>query len=119
MKKTFPIFIAITCFILISPMVSTIGSAQSNDATAESMDVSAGEKLYQKNCRNCHGPTAKGMASFPKLAGKSAEYISERLLQYRAGEMLGPNTPLMRPQAVNLSDEDIANVANYISNEFE
>ncbi len=82
-------------------------------------DLPAGESLYQSVCKNCHGPTAKGLASFPKLAGYTAEYLTERLEQYRAGEKLGPNTALMKPNATGLSDEDIANLAAYIATTFE
>lgn len=88
-------------------------------AQAAAQDIAAGETLYQKSCRNCHGPTARGMASFPKLAGNDAAYLAMRLEQYRAGEKVGPNTALMRPQATNLSDEDIANIASYIADSFE
>jgi len=86
---------------------------------AGAQDVAAGETAYQSVCRNCHGPTAKGMASFPKLAGSTVEYLEERLQQYRAGEQVGANTALMRPHAVDLSDEDIANLAAYIATSFE
>ena len=82
-------------------------------------DVGAGETLYKSVCKNCHGPTAKGMASFPKLAGNDAEYLAKRLQQYRAGEKVGPNSALMSPHAVELSDEDIEAVAAYISTSFE
>lgn len=95
----------------VASMIGTVPAA------AE--DMAAGETLYQKSCRNCHGPTAAGMASFPKLTGNDAAYIVMRLEQYRAGEKVGPNTALMRPQATNLSDEDIANIASYIANSFE
>lgn len=82
-------------------------------------DISAGESVYQKDCKTCHGPTAKGMAVFPKLAGNSADYLVSRLNKYRAGESVGPNTPLMAPIAKKLSDEDIANVAAYIAATFK
>ena len=82
-------------------------------------DLAAGEELYQSVCRNCHGPTAKGMASFPKLAGNDAEYLTIQLEEYRAGTMLGPNTALMAPHAKDLSDEEIANLAAYIATEFD
>lgn len=85
------------------------------EAPSSSIDIEAGKKLYKKTCKNCHGPTAKGMASFPKLVDKEVAYLMERLAQYRAGEQLGPNTPLMAPQAVKLSDEDIANISHYIA----
>jgi len=81
---------------------------------ADAQDALAGEEIYQGVCRNCHGPTAKGMASYPKLAGRSAEYLSDRLVTYRAGEKVGYNSALMIPQAQKLSDADIANVVAYI-----
>lgn len=87
--------------------------------SASAQDVAAGEKLYQQVCRNCHGPKAQGMASFPRLAGNTVQYITMRLKQYRAGERVGPNTPLMAPRAAELSDDDIANVATYIGTAFK
>lgn len=82
---------------------------------AFAQDTAAGEEIYQSVCRNCHGPSAKGMASFPKLAGQDAAYLESRLIQYREGEAVGPNTALMAPHAAALSDEDIANIAGYIA----
>jgi cytochrome c553 len=84
---------------------------------AEAQDSSAGEALYKKSCRNCHGPTGKGMASFPKLVGKSVDEIVSRLEAYRAGERVGPNSALMIPVAAKLTDQDIANLAEYITDE--
>lgn len=80
-------------------------------------DLAAGEEYYAAVCSNCHGPAAKGMASFPKLTGHDAEFLITRLEQYRAGETVGPNTALMAPIAADLSDEDIANLAAYIATE--
>lgn len=78
-----------------------------------------GAALYADSCRSCHGPKAQGMASFPKLADKDAEYLTMRLEQYRAGETVGPNTGLMQPNAADLSDEQIADLAAYISTAFQ
>jgi len=96
--------------IVTTSLLITLGS---NPALAQ--DVGAGEILYKKQCRACHGPTAKGLASYPKLAGNTADYISDKLERYRAGERFGPNTPLMAPRASKLSDEDIANIAGFIA----
>ena len=95
------------------------GNAETIAASGETADLSAGRDLYKSVCRNCHGPTAKGMASFPKLAGQDAETLTILLQEYRAGETLGPNTALMAPHAKELSDADIANLAAYIATEFE
>lgn len=82
-------------------------------------DVEAGETIYKQVCANCHGPKAKGMASFPKLTGRDVAYLVTRLEQYKAGETVGPNSALMIPVAMDLSDEDIANVVAYITTTFE
>lgn len=86
---------------------------------AGAQDLSAGETIYENSCRNCHGPKAQGMASFPALAGRDEEYLVTRLTQYRAGETVGPNSALMQPNAADLTDDEIANVAAYIATTFE
>lgn len=86
---------------------------------AAAQDLASGEALYQKSCRNCHGPRAQGMASFPKLSHQSEEYLVMRLEQYRAGEKVGPNSALMEPNARSLSDEDITDLAAYIATSFD
>ncbi|WP_417480782.1 c-type cytochrome [Maricaulis maris] len=86
---------------------------------ANAQDSAAGETVYQSVCKNCHGPTGKGMASFPKLIGQGPEYLSERLTAYRAKESVGPNSALMYPVAGKLSDADIENVVAYITTELE
>ena len=85
----------------------------------ENGDIAAGETLYAAECAQCHGRTGRGVASFPSITGRDAEYISHMLILYRAGETVGPNTALMRQVAVDLSDTDIADLAAYISAEFQ
>lgn len=82
---------------------------------AHAADPDAGKKTYKRTCIACHGNKAQGAASFPKLSDKSVEYLSDKLVRYRSGETLGPNTRLMAPNAAKLSDDDIANVTAYIA----
>ena len=86
-----------------------------SSAEAQEGDALAGEARYSETCVNCHGPSGRGMASFPRLAGRDADYITGRLIQYRSGETIGPNSGLMIPMASDLSDEEIANLAAYLS----
>lgn len=95
------------------------GTTDGSGVDVASADLEAGEALYKKVCRACHGPKAQGLASFPKLAGHEADYLASRLHQYRAGEKVGPNSALMMPVAAKLSDAEIADVAAYIATGIE
>ena len=89
------------------------------DAGNASADTAAGEARYADGCAPCHGRTGRGMASFPSLSGKTAEGISDLLKTYRARERVGANSALMFPVAAGLSDDDIADLAAFISTTFE
>ena len=81
-------------------------------------DAAVGEARYAESCVTCHGRAGKGMASFPAIAGRDADYIADRLRQYRAREQVGPNSAIMMSWAETLSDEEIADLAAYISTSF-
>ena len=97
-------------FISFFTLVLTI-----NAGSAVSGDVAAGEARYGVNCFICHGQKGKGMASYPKLAGKPVPYLIEKLEAYRAGTRIGPNSDLMIMNAEPLTDDEIANLAAYLS----
>lgn len=94
------------------------GSNASATAFADA-DLAAGEQIFKQSCRNCHGPRAQGMASFPRLAGLEADYLLGRLQQYHAGERVGPASSLMIPVAKNLSDDEMRDVSAYIASAFD
>ncbi len=101
--------------VISSPVSATGESTEAVPPAAEPVaDIAAGEETYKRECRACHGPTGKGLASYPKLRDQSVEYLVDKLLRYRAGERFGPNTPLMAPRAKKLSDADIANISAFI-----
>lgn len=105
--------------LALMPMAASSGTTTEAETETEATaavqgDVEAGQKLYKKTCRGCHGPTAKGLASYPTLRGQTAEYLVDKLERYRAGEKFGPNTALMAPNARKLSDEDIIDISAFI-----
>lgn len=87
--------------------------------SAEDVDLEAAEAIFKKSCRACHGNKAQGVASYPKLTDKEPEHIADRLVTYRAGERVGPNSALMFQPAKKLSDEDIAGLAVYVTSAFD
>lgn len=78
-------------------------------------DIDAG-RIKSWTCTGCHGSDAyKNIYptySVPKLRGQSANYITLALQAYRSGER---QHPTMRAQAGSMTDNDIADIAAYIS----
>lgn len=102
------------------PSLLAVGAALAlGGPDARAGDIAAGEARFLENCVNCHGKTGKGMASFPPLIGRDADYISGRLMQYRAREKVGPNSAIMMSLSGELSDQEIADLATYISETFQ
>ncbi len=102
------------------PLLLTVCAALTlSVAEARGGDAVAGKTRYLVNCVNCHGATGKGMASFPSLVGRDADYISARLVKYRNREKVGPNSAIMMSLTGELSDDDIANLAAYVSTTFQ
>lgn len=85
--------------------------------SAVQADSAAGEAAFlAKGCVGCHGPAGDSMAPemFPKLKGLEEDYIKTQLTAFRSGERAGPT---MNPMASSLTDEDIDNLADYLSGE--
>ena len=99
------------------PAVDATGSA-----AAEASLVAAGETLAKngnwKNgvpaCAQCHGAAGLGVgATFPRIAGQSAVYISNQLLAWQAGTRKNDPMGLMLGVALKLSASDVSAVAAY------
>ena len=65
-------------------------------------------------CAACHGQDGQGIGAFPKLAGQSSDYISERLYAYKNRETIGNMSSTMWAQAGMLSDQDIKTLSEFI-----
>ena len=71
--------------------------------------IGRGATLAQR-CAICHGPTGISRADSPNLAGQYAAVIYKELLDFRSGAR---TNAVMSPFAVNLTDQDIADLAAY------
>ena len=65
-------------------------------------------------CAACHGQEGQGIATFPKLAGQSSDYIVGRLTSYKNGETIGAMSSTMWGQAGMLSEQDIKTLGDFI-----
>ncbi|HEY0660778.1 MAG TPA: cytochrome c [Lysobacter sp.] len=78
-------------------------------------DASKGEQLTY-TCLGCHGVTGYKNAypnyHVPKIGGQSAEYLVNALSEYKKGTR---KHPTMQAQSQSFSDQDIADIAAYLS----
>jgi cytochrome c553 len=78
-------------------------------------DPQAG-KAKASTCMGCHGIPAYTNVyptyHVPKLGGQSADYIVSALKAYKSGDR---NHPTMHAQAMSLNDQDMADIAAFIT----
>ena len=93
--------------------------AMSQSGYADTPAGPAADEIYAASCSACHGRTGRGVSVYPSLQNRTAEYITEKLEIYRAGERIGPNSGLMIPNARELTDAEIAALSEFISTTFQ
>ncbi len=92
-----------------------------------SPDAARGGTLYEQgdaargiiSCASCHGAAGdSNLEANPKLAGQHAGYLHAQLIDLRQlPDSQGPArvAPLMNPMALNLTNQDIADISLYLS----
>ncbi|MEA9654336.1 cytochrome c [Xanthomonas campestris pv. raphani] len=84
-------------------------------APASSGNAGNGRQLAY-TCQGCHGVTGYKNAypsyRVPKIGGQSAQYLTQALTEYRQGKR---KHPTMQAQAQSFSEQDIADIATYLS----
>ena len=90
---------------------SSAGLPQGRIAAGEQLATAKGKATGQ-SCIDCHGADGNAPidATYPRLGGQYADYLAHALQAYRGGDR---EHMLMSPQAANLSDQDIADLAAY------
>ena len=84
------------------------GAIVSNSALPASVEAGAAKAVV---CQACHGANGNSAnPEWPSLAGIGADYIAEQLKNFKEGKR--PN-PVMMPNAMTLTDDDMANLGAY------
>jgi cytochrome c553 len=66
-------------------------------------------------CGVCHGADLKGLGPVPGIAGRSPSYLVRQLYDMQQNTRKGEWTDLMKPVVGRLTEEDMLNMAAYIS----
>ena len=64
-------------------------------------------------CTICHGPELNGAGPIPGLAGRSPSYLVRQLYDFQHGRRTGPWSPLMAPNVIKLTLDDMVALAAY------
>jgi cytochrome c553 len=117
-----PLMIA-ACFALttVASVASAQEAAQATPAPAATAapaikgNADKGRQLTY-TCQGCHGVTGYKNAypnyHVPKIGGQSAEYLTSALTEYKKGAR---KHPTMQAQSQSFSDQDIADIAAFLS----
>jgi cytochrome c553 len=109
----------------IANLAAYFSSQTKKIGTAENAEIAAkGEKIFRAGnpatgvvaCMACHGPTGAGnpLALFPALNGQNAAYVEKALKDFRSTTRKNDTAKMMQGVAARMTDEEIANVAQYI-----
>lgn len=79
--------------------------------TSQATDISYGAML-SNSCAACHGTDGKSPGAIPSIHGKSSQFISSALTEFRSGER--PSTVMGR-HAKGYSDEEIQLIAEHFA----
>ncbi|MGK9165138.1 c-type cytochrome [Inquilinus limosus] len=85
-------------------------------ATAPAQDIAKGQQIYTA-CASCHGGDGRAttMPQYPKIGGQNQAYLINALKAYRDGRRQGTYAAMMAVSVKALSDQDIADVAAYVT----
>ncbi len=93
--------------------VTLIAVAALLTGEARAADLAAGKARAEALCQICHGLDGQStLVDAPHLSGQPEQYLAIQLEAYRSGQRQHPQMTII---ARMLSDEDIANVANWYS----
>ena len=99
-----------------APAAPVAAEAAAAPAPAAIKGDAARGKGLTYTCRGCHGVTGYKNAypsyHVPKLGGQSETYLNNALKEYRGGKR---KHPTMQAQAESFSEQDIADIAAYLS----
>lgn len=112
MKLIAPLILAAASVFAVTAMAQD-AKHEAAPAKAAKPDLAKGEATFTAVCAGCHGADGNSPApTYPKLAQQHPEYLVKQLQEFKSDKRANP---IMKGFASALSDEDMKNVAYFIS----
>ncbi len=84
---------------------------------ADEASYNRGEMLFfSKACSSCHGPSAEGSSTYPKLANKDSKYLIDKMKNFKNGKAITVSQQMMSQFVEKLTDKDMQDLAYFLSN---
>jgi cbb3-type cytochrome c oxidase subunit III len=101
--------------LLLSAFFAATAFAADQKPAGPKIDANAGSAKYAAVCASCHGADGNsGSPENPKLAGQHPEFLVKQLQEFKSGKR---KNAIMQGFAATLSDEDMRNVAAWLSSQ--
>jgi cytochrome c553 len=108
--------VAVTAFSSFAQEAAPVAAhapAKAEPVKAAKPDLAKGEASFTAICAACHAPDGNSVIPVnPKLAQQHPEYLVKQLQEFKAGKRANP---IMSGMAAALSDEDMRNIAYWVS----
>lgn len=98
--------------VVLSDAQEAVSGGVPSSSTDLAKLIEKGKNTYSV-CVGCHGVSGEGGIG-PNLSSQTDSALIEKTFRYKAGETIGPLTPMMAPIAAGLSEEDVLSVAAYL-----
>jgi cytochrome c553 len=104
----------LTAVALAASMFSATAAEEAAPASAAAKpDLVKGEASFTAVCAACHGADGNsGIPANPKLAQQHPQYLVKQLQEFKSGKR---NNAIMKGFAGTLSDEDMRNIAYWVT----
>lgn len=96
------------CFLRANLMLLVVFAFASG---VQANEITRGAML-SNSCAGCHGTDGNSPGAMPSINGKSAQFISQALLEFREGKR---EATVMGRHAAGYSDDEIQLIADYFS----
>jgi cbb3-type cytochrome c oxidase subunit III len=113
MKLITSLFFAATVAATSFSAVANTAEPAATPAKAAKPDLAKGEASFGAVCAACHGADGNsGTPAYPKLSQQHPEYLVKQLQEFKSDKR---NNAVMKGFAAALSDEDMKNIAYWVT----
>jgi cytochrome c len=117
MKRRYLLFAIPGLALAMTPALTPAADAPAASAPAAVPAADGATLFAKKTCLACHGKDAKTpiLPTYPKLAGQSADYAYNQMIDIKSGARNNGQTAAMKGIMPLVSEEEMRTIANWLA----